>query len=147
MIVIHVLTLAQEIGVHRNTIRNWVKTGRISAKPGPGKGLRFTPDDFARLCREFHLDPELLKTMARSRPGADVPALATPASPLVPRGQDRPGKVVGAVMVVGGGIAGIQAALDLADSGYYVYLVEKSPGIGGKMSQLDKTYPTNDCAM
>jgi predicted site-specific integrase-resolvase len=51
MIVIHVLTLAQEIGVHRNTIRNWVKTGRISAKPGPGKGLQFTPDDFARLCR------------------------------------------------------------------------------------------------
>ena len=147
MIVIHVLTLAQEIGVHRNTIRNWVKTGRISAKPGPGKGLRFTPDDFARLCREFHLDPELLKTMARTLPGAEVPPLATPASPLVPRGQDRPGKVVGAVMVVGGGIAGIQAALDLADSGYYVYLVEKSPGIGGKMSQLDKTYPTNDCAM
>jgi len=147
MIVIHVLTLAQEIGVHRNTIRNWVKTGRISAKPGPGKGLRFTPDDFARLCREFHLDPELLKTMARSRPGAEVPPMATPASPLVPRGQDRPGKVVGAVMVVGGGIAGIQAALDLANSGYYVYLVEKSPGIGGKMSQLDKTYPTNDCAM
>ena len=147
MIVIHVLTLAQEIGVHRNTIRNWVKTGRISAKPGPGKGLQFTPDDFARLCRDFNLDPELLKTMARTLPGAEVPPLATPASPLVPRGQDRPGKVVGAVMVVGGGIAGIQAALDLADSGYYVYLVEKSPGIGGKMSQLDKTYPTNDCAM
>jgi len=147
MIVIHVLTLAQEIGVHRNTIRNWVKTGRISAKPGPGKGLQFTPDDFARLCRDFNLDPELLKTMARTLPGAEVPPLATPASPPAPRGQDRPGKVVGAVMVVGGGIAGIQAALDLADSGYYVYLVEKSPGIGGKMSQLDKTYPTNDCAM
>jgi NADPH-dependent 2,4-dienoyl-CoA reductase/sulfur reductase-like enzyme len=147
MIVIHVLTLAQEIGVHRNTIRNWVKTGRISAKPGPGKGLQFTPDDFARLCRDFNLDPELLKTMARTLPGADVPPLAAPASPPAPRGQDRPGKVVGAVMVVGGGIAGIQAALDLADSGYYVYLVEKSPGIGGKMSQLDKTYPTNDCAM
>ena len=147
MIVIHVLTLAQEIGVHRNTIRNWMKTGRISAKPGPGKGLQFTPDDFARLCRDFNLDPELLKTMARTLPGAEVPPLATPAPPLVPRGQDRPGKVVGSVMVVGGGIAGIQAALDLADSGYYVYLVEKSPGIGGKMSQLDKTYPTNDCAM
>ena len=147
MIVIRVLTLAQEIGVHRNTIRNWVKTGRISAKPGPGKGLQFTLDDFARLCRDFNLDPELLKTMARTLPGADVPPLATPASPPARRGQDRPGKVVGAVMVVGGGIAGIQAALDLADSGYYVYLVEKSPGIGGKMSQLDKTYPTNDCAM
>jgi heterodisulfide reductase subunit A len=50
-------------------------------------------------------------------------------------------------MVVGGGISGIQASLDLADSGYRVYLVEKSPAIGGKMAQLDKTYPTNDCSM
>jgi heterodisulfide reductase subunit A-like polyferredoxin len=54
---------------------------------------------------------------------------------------------VGAVMVVGGGIAGIQASLDLAESGYYVYLVETSPAIGGVMAQLDKTFPTNDCAM
>jgi heterodisulfide reductase subunit A len=54
---------------------------------------------------------------------------------------------VGAVLLVGGGIAGIQAALDMADSGYYVYLVEKSAGIGGAMAQLDKTFPTNDCAM
>lgn len=54
---------------------------------------------------------------------------------------------VGAVMVLGGGIAGIQSALDLADSGYYVYLVEKSPAVGGVMVQLDKTFPTNDCAM
>jgi heterodisulfide reductase subunit A2 len=53
----------------------------------------------------------------------------------------------GDVMVVGGGISGIQAALDLATSGYKVYLVEKSPTIGGKMSQLDKTFPTNDCSM
>ncbi|GAH05458.1 unnamed protein product, partial [marine sediment metagenome] len=53
----------------------------------------------------------------------------------------------GDVMVVGGGISGIQASLDLADSGYKVYLVEKSPAIGGKMAQLDKTYPTNDCSM
>ncbi len=53
----------------------------------------------------------------------------------------------GDVMVVGGGISGIQASLDLADSGYRVYLVEKSPAIGGKMAQLDKTYPTNDCSM
>ena len=53
----------------------------------------------------------------------------------------------GDVMVVGGGISGIQASLDLADSGFKVYLVEKSPAIGGKMAQLDKTYPTNDCSM
>ena len=54
---------------------------------------------------------------------------------------------IGSVMVVGGGIAGMQAALDLANSGFYVYLVEKSPSIGGVMSQLDKTFPTNDCSM
>ena len=56
-------------------------------------------------------------------------------------------KKVGAVMVIGGGIGGIQASLDLADSGFKVYLVDKKPGIGGVMSQLDKTFPTNDCSM
>jgi heterodisulfide reductase subunit A len=56
-------------------------------------------------------------------------------------------EVVGAVMVIGGGIAGMQSSLDLADSGYRVYLVDKSPSIGGAMAQLDKTFPTNDCAM
>jgi heterodisulfide reductase subunit A len=55
--------------------------------------------------------------------------------------------VLGSVMVVGGGIAGLQSALDLAETGYYVYLVEKTPAIGGAMAQLDKTFPTNDCAM
>lgn len=54
---------------------------------------------------------------------------------------------MGDVMVVGGGISGIQAALDLSTCGYKVYLVEKSPTVGGKMSQLDKTFPTNDCSM
>jgi heterodisulfide reductase subunit A-like polyferredoxin len=54
---------------------------------------------------------------------------------------------VGAALVVGGGIAGVQAALDLANSGVKVYLLERSPAIGGKMAQLDKTFPTNDCAM
>ncbi len=53
----------------------------------------------------------------------------------------------GDVMVVGGGISGIQAALDLADTGFRVYLVDKSPAIGGHMAQLDKTFPTNDCSM
>ena len=57
------------------------------------------------------------------------------------------GSALGSVMVVGGGIAGMQAALDLADSGYKVYLVERSPAIGGVMAQLDKTFPTNDCSM
>src|SRR4030043_940386 len=54
---------------------------------------------------------------------------------------------IGAALVVGGGIAGVQAALDLANSVIKVYLLERSPAIGGKMAQLDKPFPTNDCAM
>jgi len=53
----------------------------------------------------------------------------------------------GAVLVLGGGVAGVQAALDLTELGYYVYLVEKSAAIGGAMAQLDKTFPTNDCSL
>ena len=56
-------------------------------------------------------------------------------------------KKSGSVMVVGAGIAGMQASLDLANSDYYVHLVEKSPTIGGLMARLDKTFPTNDCTM
>ena len=54
---------------------------------------------------------------------------------------------VGSVMVVGGGMAGIQAATDLGDAGFHVYLVEKSSAIGGVMAALDKTFPTNDCSI
>jgi heterodisulfide reductase subunit A len=56
-------------------------------------------------------------------------------------------KNFGDVLVVGGGISGIQASLDLASAGFKVYLVEKGPAIGGHMAQLDKTFPTNDCSM
>ncbi|MEE8386594.1 MAG: FAD-dependent oxidoreductase, partial [Dehalococcoidia bacterium] len=58
-----------------------------------------------------------------------------------------PRSTVGAVLVVGGGVSGIQASLDLAQSGFKVYLVEESPSIGGRMAQLDKTFPTNECSM
>ncbi len=53
----------------------------------------------------------------------------------------------GDVMIVGGGISGIQSALDIATAGFKVYLIEKGPSIGGHMAQLDKTFPTNDCSM
>src|SRR5512139_645581 len=62
-----------------------------------------------------------------------------------PQGKDT--EKIGAVMVVGGGVGGMQAALDLANSGFKVYLVEESSAIGGRMAQLDKTFPTNDCSM
>jgi len=61
--------------------------------------------------------------------------------------KDFAGRNFGDVMVVGGGISGIQASLDLAAAGFKVYLVEKAPAIGGRMAQLDKTFPTNDCSM
>lgn len=69
--------------------------------------------------------------------GASAPAVVSAKAP----------EAVGAVMVCGAGITGIQASLDLAESGFKVYLVEQSPAIGGRMSQLDKTFPTGDCAM
>jgi heterodisulfide reductase subunit A len=55
-------------------------------------------------------------------------------------------QVTPTAMVVGGGIAGIQAALNIAEAGYQVYLVERQPSIGGRMAQLDKTFPTLDCS-
>jgi heterodisulfide reductase subunit A len=57
------------------------------------------------------------------------------------------GNHFGDVMVVGGGVSGVQASLDLAASGFRVYLVDKAPAIGGHMAQLDKTFPTNDCSI
>jgi heterodisulfide reductase subunit A len=61
--------------------------------------------------------------------------------------QETEAQVTPGALVIGGGIAGIQAALDLADAGHQVYLVEKGPSIGGKMAQLDKTFPTMDCSI
>jgi heterodisulfide reductase subunit A len=81
------------------------------------------------------MDPEQLT--AQERPFVEQATHAPSASPAP----------VGAVLVVGGGIAGMQSSLDLADAGYKVYLVERESAIGGHMAQLDKTFPTNDCAM
>ena len=74
------------------------------------------------------------KAASTKKPTKDAPAIAV-------------NDTSGAVMVLGGGVAGVQAALDLTNLGYYVYLVEKSAAIGGVMAQLDKTFPTNDCSL
>jgi len=143
MIEFRVGSLAQALDVHRNTIRNWIKSGKLPAEATVGKRYCLSVDDFARFCARERVPAKRAEALLSEdeRPrfeeilqsvNEEVPMRTTP---------------VGAAMVVGGGVAGIQAALDLAESGYYVYMVEKSPGIGGVMAQLDKTFPTNDCAM
>jgi heterodisulfide reductase subunit A-like polyferredoxin len=79
--------------------------------------------------------------------GLEGNSVAKRADPKNQKRAQKPANPVGAVMVVGGGIAGMQASLDLADQGYRVILVESKTAIGGHMAQLDKTFPTNDCAM
>jgi heterodisulfide reductase subunit A len=77
---------------------------------------------------------ELIKAgIARARLLEDVPTMTVPVEP--------------SALVVGGGIAGLSAAVDLADAGFKVYLVEKNTTIGGRMSQLDRTFPTDDCSI
>ena len=77
---------------------------------------------------------ELIKAgIARARLLEDVPTMTVPVEP--------------SALVVGGGIAGLSAAVDLADSGFKVYLVERNTTIGGRMSQLDRTFPTDDCSI
>ncbi len=80
-------------------------------------------------------------TPQQQTPGEDQPQTDIPSPQISKDG------TVGAVLIVGGGISGMQSALDLAESGYMIYLVDNSPSIGGAMAQLDKTFPTNDCAM
>lgn len=91
------------------------------------------------------------KQIATPKAGKEKKAGKLVNKVVVPDKHDRIPKVVktasGAIMVLGGGVAGVQAALDLTELGYYVYLVEKSAAIGGVMAQLDKTFPTNDCAL
>ncbi len=85
--------------------------------------------------------------MGKAKSSARKPAAPKPAAAAKPAAGNGQGQPVGAVLVVGAGIAGIQSSIDLADSGYKVYLVEKNPSIGGVMTMLDKTFPTNDCSM
>jgi heterodisulfide reductase subunit A len=84
---------------------------------------------------------------AATRKAEDVVGIAVAKARWLEPLDEAEVKVTPGALVIGGGIAGIQAALDLADAGHRVYLVEKGPSIGGKMAQLDKTFPTMDCSI
>jgi len=84
---------------------------------------------------------------AATRKAKDIVKMAVARARLLKPQKESEIPVTDAVLVIGGGIAGIQASLDLADAGHMVYLVEKQPSIGGTMAQLDKTFPTMDCSI
>jgi heterodisulfide reductase subunit A len=94
-------------------------------------------------CSWVHLyEPE--KATAKAK---DLVRMSVARAALIEPQEEAVVPVIRKTLVIGGGVAGIQAALDLADTGYKVYLVEKSPSIGGKMAQIDKTFPTMDCSI
>jgi excisionase family DNA binding protein len=137
--------LAALLEVHRNTVRNWIKQGHLKAKPTVGKRYCIEERHLLAFCQSAGVPREKMQPLF---PGGRIPSQDTAEIQKTDASEvDMTEQPVGAVMVVGGGVSGIQASLDLAESGYYVYLVEKSSGIGGAMAQLDKTFPTNDCAM
>ncbi|MBA4369436.1 MAG: hypothetical protein C0403_17560 [Desulfobacterium sp.] len=148
MIAIHVGRLARKLGVHRNTVTNWINSGKLKATATVGKKYLIDQNVFRIFCQEHGISENILQELIGNE--------TVPSKGDLPFTQNlnfnskevtMSAKPIGSVLVVGGGIAGMQATLDLANSGYFVHLVEKSSGIGGAMAQLDKTFPTNDCAM
>jgi excisionase family DNA binding protein len=148
MLKFSVSQLAKTLGVHRNTITNWIKSGKLDAVPTVGKKYLVSKETLEQLCMRNGLSSSIVDQFSRTcMPRSGVYNHSKTKIQTQKREAPMSDKTIGSVLVVGGGIAGIQATLDLAHSGYYVHLVEKSAGIGGVMAQLDKTYPTNDCAM
>ena len=142
MLIFKVGMIARHLGVHRNTVTNWIKKGELKASPAPAKQYRIAKTEFIRFCKKINIPGRTLENIFQEASGKVENKKHPHKDSRLPGGDE----LIGSVLVVGGGIAGIQAAMDLADSGYLVYLVEKTAGIGGTMAQLDKTFPTNDCA-
>nr|WP_299981137.1 FAD-dependent oxidoreductase [Desulfobacula sp.] len=158
MLIFKVGTVAKHLGVHRNTVTNWINKGKLQASLTAAKRYTISKEQFIHFCEKKHISKPamelvILEAEIQTQNGIkgkiqkDINLKKTSKLDNEKLSQI-PGtdKLIGSVMVVGGGIAGIQAAIELADSGYYVYIIEKTAGLGGVMSQLDKTFPTNDCA-
>ena len=146
MIEVRVGRLAQAFGVHRNTVSNWIRSGKLPATATVGKKYLVDETGLRDFCRRHHVPAAAVDALTAAAAVA-APVAPAPQPPTPRREVPMSREPLGSVLVVGGGIAGIQATLDLAESGYFVHMVEKTAGIGGVMAQLDKTYPTNDCAM
>ena len=157
MLVFKVGTIAKHLNVHRNTVTNWIKKRRLQASPVAAKRYTISKREFIRFCEKENIpkivmEQVILETRSVVRDGnksiQEKKGLGKKGKPDTEKLSriPAPDQRIGSVMVVGGGVAGIQAALELADSGFYVYMIEKTAGIGGTMAQLDKTFPTNDCA-
>lgn len=162
MVRFKVIDLANLFGVHRNSITNWIKKGTLKAKPIVGRKYVISKEDLLSFAEKNGLSADAVKEFIeknsvsdefvqdkilenrRKVDNRDISSKPINTGGVVAMTNSKP---IGSVLVVGGGIAGIQTVLDLADSGYFVHLVERSAGIGGVMAQLDKTFPTNDCAM
>jgi excisionase family DNA binding protein len=150
MIEIRVGQLADRLGVHRNTVTNWIRGGKLKATATVGKKYLIEKDALLRFCREQGIPDSVMQELyvfSANTASGDARIAPFHHSHNHKNEVSMSAKPIGSVLVVGGGIAGMQATLDLANSGYFVHMVEKSAGIGGVMSQLDKTFPTNDCAM
>ena len=161
MVRFKVVDIARVFGVHRNTITNWIKKGALKAKPIVGRKYVIAEEELRSFARENNVSDEIIEKFIdnnrlkeeliedRTLSGVGIRHQEAALQPeTIESGQQMyKQKTVGSVLVLGGGIAGIQTVLDLADSGYFVHLIERSSGIGGVMAQLDKTFPTNDCAM
>ncbi len=162
MIEIRIGKLAEKFSVHRNTVSNWIKSGKLAAQPTIAKRYFIEKAELIRFCDKFGISKDIIDEFEKSNNQTASPVSVKQnllkqnpleAQQFISNTTQNNNEVtmtekpVGSAMVVGGGIAGMQATLDLAESGYRVYMVEKSAGIGGAMAQLDKTFPTNDCAM
>lgn len=131
----HIVVASCSPRLHEPTFRQCVSEGGINPYLLEMVNIR-------EHCSWVHVDKDAATWKAK-----EAVKMAVARARLLQPGQDIRVPVTDAALVIGGGVAGIQAALDLADAGHQVYLVEKQPTIGGIMAQLDKTFPTMDCSI